>query len=429
MQKIQSKKLKNGMQLILVPQDGAQSMTLLALAKVGSRYEHKKINGAAHFVEHMMFKGTAKRPSTMDISKELDRYGAEYNAYTGKDITGYYIKMDAEHTKLAIDMLHDMLFSSKFEPEEVERERTVIFEEINMYEDNPRDHIADLLEEALFDGSSLGWNIAGTRNIVKGISRKDLQQFHHKYYIPQRMTLVLAGKIMPGVVKEFEKSFGRVSAPKDREDELFTCFEVPKKIKTPIAYQQKETEQVQLALGFYGYPYGHKDWHAAGLLALILGGNMSSRLFMQIRERRGLCYAIRAVHESLEDTGVLTIWAGLDKKRIKEAVGAIYEQLNKIVQEDVSKDELQRAKDFVAGSLSLAMEDTAAQAKWYGGGWVFEHSLESPKERLKKINSVTVADIKRVARQMLNPKKMVAAAIGPVGSKKQFANIIEKSRL
>jgi predicted Zn-dependent peptidase len=425
MKNIQSKKLKNGMQLILVPQEGAQSMTLLALAKVGSRYETPYINGAAHFVEHLMFKGTAKRPSTLDISKELDRYGAEYNAYTGKDITGYYIKMDAEHTNLAIDMLHDMLFHSKFDAEEIERERTVILEEINMYEDSPRDHIADLLEESLFHGSSLGMNIAGTRKTVREMQKKDLQQFHENYYIPERMTLVLAGKIVPGAVKQFEKTFGSVAKSKKRRDDLFTCFKTPKKLLQPVAFQKKDTEQVQLAFGFYGYPYGHKDRHAAGLLSLILGGNMSSRLFTQIRERRGLCYSIRAMHESLEDTGVLTIWAGLDKTRLGEAVKAIYEELNKVIQENVSTDELQRAKDYVRGSLSLAFEDTASQAKWYGWGWTYEHNLDSPKDRLKNIDAVTPTDIKRVARLMLNPAKMIGAAIGPIDSKGKFVKIID----
>lgn len=425
MKKLQSKKLKNGMRVILVPQEGVKSMTLLVLTRVGSRYENERNNGAAHFVEHMMFKGTAKRPSTLDIAKELDRYGAEYNAYTGKDITGYYIKMDAEHTDLAIDMLHDMLFHSKFDAEELERERTVILEEINMYEDNPRDHIADMLEESLFAGSSLGMNIAGTRKSVKAMKRKDLQDFHGRYYIPERMTVVLAGKINPGVMKQVEKTFGKISGSKERRDNLFACYKPPKKPKNRIAFQKKETEQVQLAFGFYGYPYGHKDRYAAGLLALILGGSMSSRLFTQIRERRGLCYAIRASHESLEDTGVLTIWAGLDKTRLGEAVQAIYEELNKLVQEGVSNDELRRAKDHMRGGLSLAFEDTASQAKWYGWSWTYENKIFTPAQRLKQIQAVDPADIKRVAREMLNPSKMVTAAIGPIANKAKFAKIID----
>ncbi len=424
MKKLQSKKLKNGMQVILVPQEGVKSMTLLVLTRVGSRYENERNNGAAHFVEHMMFKGTAKRPSTLDIAKELDRYGAEYNAYTGKDITGYYIKMDAEHTDLAIDMLHDMLFHSKFDAEELERERTVILEEINMYEDNPRDHIADMLEESLFTGSSLGMNIAGTRKSVKNMKRKDLQDFHGRYYIPERMTVVLAGKLKSGVMKQLEKTFGKISKSKERRDNLFACYKPPKKVKKPVAFQKKETEQVQLAFGFYGYAYGHKDRYAAGLLSLILGGSMSSRLFTQIRERRGLCYAIRASHESLEDTGVLTIWAGLDKTRLREAVQAIYEELNKLMQEGVCNDELRRAKDHMRGGLSLAFEDTASQAKWYGWGWTYENKIYTPEQRLKQIESVSAADIKRVAREMLSPSKMVSAAIGPIANKAKFAKII-----
>ncbi|MFZ6014737.1 MAG: M16 family metallopeptidase [Patescibacteria group bacterium] len=419
------KTLKNGMTLITAPQDGARSMTLLVFVKVGSRYETAKMNGAAHFVEHLMFKGTAKRPNTIDISKELDRYGAEYNAYTGKDITGYYIKMDAEHTEVAIDMLHDMLFHSKFDPEEIERERTVILEEINMYEDNPRDHIADMLEDAMFSGSTLGRNIAGTRKTVREMPRKDLQQFHHNYYIPERMTVILAGKIKPGVQKMFEKTFGSVAMPKDRQDQPFTCYVKPKKLIKTIAFQDKQTEQVQLSLGFFGIAYGHKDRSAAGLLSLILGGGMSSRLFTEIRERRGLCYAIRASHESLEDTGILTISAGLDKSRLKEAVDAIYVELNKVMQKPVLKDELSRAKEQIQGRMALAFEDTAARAEWYGRGWFYERSLETPEQKLKKINKVTDKDIQKLARQILNPRMMVAAAIGPLGKQTNFKKIID----
>lgn len=425
MKNITSKKLKNGMQLVLAPQEGAQSMTLLVLSKVGSRYETPALNGAAHFVEHLMFKGTEKRPATIDISKELDRYGAEFNAYTGKDITGYYIKMDAAHTETAIDMLHDMLFHSKFDKTEIERERTVILEEINMYEDNPRDHIADMLEEAMFHGSSLSRNIAGTRKTVKGMSRDALKDFHDQYYIPERMTVILAGKINPDVTKLFQKTFGSVKSPKKRNDQPFACFKKPRKLTKPVIYQEKQTEQVQLSFGFFGLPYGHPDRHVAGLLALILGGSMSSRLFIEIRERRGLCYAIRAMHESLEDSGILTISAGLDKTRLTQAVKAIYEELNKIRQEPVSKDELQRAKDHMRGSLALAFEDTAMRAKWYGWEWVYEQMLDTPKDRLAKIDKITAKDIQRVARTILNPRLMVSAAIGPLGSVNAFKKIIQ----
>ncbi|MBU2566946.1 insulinase family protein [Patescibacteria group bacterium] len=425
MNQIKATKLPNGLQLILAPQEAARSMTLLVLVKVGSRYETLKINGAAHFVEHMMFKGTTKRPNTQAISQELDRYGAEYNAYTGKDLTGYYIKMDAKHTDTAIDMLHDMLFHSKFDKVEVERERTVILEEINMYEDSPRDHIADMLEEALFKGSTLSWNIAGTRQTVRAMKASELKAFHDAYYIPARMTVVLAGNVNPKAVATIKKTFGKVVAPKKRLDQPVACFKKPKKLTKPSTLLKKKTEQVQLSLGFLGIPYGSKDRLAANVLSLIMGGTMSSRLFTEIREKRGLCYAIRASHESLEDTGVFTVSAGLDKTRLEEAVKAIYSEFNKIIQEPVSNDELTRAKENIRGRMMLAFEDTASRAEWYGRQWLQERKLETPEQRLKQIDQITNKDILKVARQILNPKMMVSAAIGPLVNESKFKKIID----
>jgi predicted Zn-dependent peptidase len=416
--------LDNGMSLVVAPQKGAQSMTLLILCKVGSRYEPVELNGASHFVEHLMFKGTPRRPSTLDISKELDRYGAEYNAYTGKDLTGYYIKMDASHTHEAIDLLHDMLFHSLYDPKEVDRERTVIIEEIKMYEDNPRDHISDLLESHLYSGSPLGRNIAGTRQSVSDMSRDDLMAYRDAYYIPSRMTVAISGKIVPGALALIRKTFGRVTQPKKPRDLPFACFKQPVAAKQPLALQKKQTEQTQLAMSFYGFPFGHADRHTAGLLANILGGSMSSRLFIEIRERRGLCYAIGAQNESLEDTGAFTIGMGLEHGRVKEALRAIYDELNKVTQEPVTKEELTRAKDQMRGRLALAFEDSATRAEWYGRQWLYERKLESPESRVKLLQKITAGDIRRVARSVLNPNRMVLAAIGPEAVPKAFKRIV-----
>lgn len=412
------------MQLLLVPQEGAQSMTLLVLVKVGSRYESEEMAGAAHFIEHMVFKGTEKRPNTQAISEELDRYGAEYNAYTGKDLTGYYIKMDAEHTETAVDMLHDMLFHSKFEGHEMERERAVVLEEIKMYEDNPSSHVADMLEETIFSGSPLAHNIAGTRQTMAAMKRQDLINFKEEYYIPERITIVVAGKISSQVQKMVEKSFGRVPRVKHRKDQPFICFESPSVIKNQIALKNKKTEQTQLILGFVGLPFGHADRSAATLLSSMLGGTMSSRLFVEIRERRGLCYTIRTAHDSLEDTGLFTIAAGLDRSRVKEAVKAIYGELNKVMEEHVKTEELKRAKDNLRGRMALAFEDSATRAEWYGRQWIFERGLRTPEQRLAEIDKVSLEDVRRAAREILNPNHMVVAAIGPVRSAESFKKII-----
>jgi len=418
------KKLKNGMSVLLVPQKGAISMTLLVLVKVGSRYETREINGASHFIEHLMFKGTAKRPTTETISRELDRYGAEYNAYTDKDLTGYYIKMDAGHTPLAIDMLHDMLFHSKYDSKEIDRERGVIVEEINMYEDNPRMHVDDLLEEVMFPNSTLGWNIAGPREVIRGISRDQLIGYRDAYYIPERMTVVVAGKIVPGTLALLEKTFGGVTR-KTGEDQVFDKFEAPAKLTTPLSYQDKATEQVQFAMSFYGLKLDDPKLPAAGLLSSILGGTMSSRLFIQIRERRGLCYSIHAMHQPREDIGMFGIFAGLEKKRFQEAVGAVIKELKSVLRDGVTSEELKRAKDNIKGRTTLAFEDSATQAEWYGKEWLFRRRVETPEERLRRYEKVTRADVRQVARAIFRPEQMASAVIGPFGKRENVAKLIK----
>lgn len=416
--------LKNGMTAILVPQKGATSMTIFVMTKVGSRYETEQINGASHFIEHLMFKGTKKRPTTEILTRTLDQYGAEYNAFTGKDLTAYYIKMDAAKTELAIDLLHDMLFRSTYAQKEIDRERGVIIEEINMYEDNPRMHLDDLLEEALFPHSTLGWNIAGPREVIRKVSREALVTYRDSYYIPERMTVVVAGKIVPGVMKLLQKTFGSVRSPKKREDKEFSPFQPPERLVGAVKVQNKQTEQVQLALAFHGLPLGDADLPAATLLGTILGGSMSSRLFIQIRERRGLCYSIRASHDPLEDTGVFSISAGLDKKRVDEAVQAILKELKAITKKLVTPEELRRAKDHIRGRTMLAFEDSSTQADWYGRQWTFRKTLDTPAEKMRRLERVTAADIRRIAVKILRPEGMAAAAIGPFKKTSDFASML-----
>ncbi len=421
----QERVLKNGMKAILVPQKGATSATVMVFVKVGARYETKKINGVSHFVEHLMFKGTKRRPDNLRISKELDRYGAEYNAYTGKDQTVYYIKIDAKQTALAVDMLHDMLFHSLFEKEGIDRERGVIVEEINMYEDNPRMHIEDLLEQVLFPGNTLGWNIAGPREVIKSITREELMAYHRAYYNTHRINIVVAGCITKETLPLLEKTFGTIAPSKEAKDAPFTPFEKPETLEKPFAFQIKKTEQFQLGLAFHGLPYGHKQLPAIKLLATILGGTMSSRLFTEIREKRGLCYSISASHQSLEDSGAFSVMAGLDKTRIHEAVRVIWKELHKTTQELVSTEELRRAKDHVRGRVLLAFEDSANQADWYGKQWMFEKKLISPEERLRLIERVTKQEIRDVAKALFKKELMASAVIGPFKNKEEVAKLFK----
>lgn len=417
-------KLKNGLPVVLVPQKGAGSMTLLVLCKVGSRYETREINGSSHFIEHLMFKGTKRRPTTEVLSRELDSFGAEFNAYTDKDMTGYYIKMDAAKTALAVDMLHDMLFHSKYDPKEIDRERGVIIEEINMYEDNPRMHVDDMLEEVLFPDSTLGWNIAGTRDIIRNVSRDQLIAYRDAYYVPERMAVIVSGKIVPGVMKLLEKTFGSVRRPSGR-DLPFEPFKTPAKIKVPLAYKEKATEQVQYTFAFHGLKLTDPRTPAATLLSVILGASMSSRLFIQIRERRGLCYSIRSMHQAREDVGLFQVAAGLDKARFPEAVKAIFKELKDVAKKGVTAEELRRAKDLLRGQTVLAFEDSSFQAGWYGKDWLFRQRLETPEQRMARFEKVTRGDVQKVAKELFRPERMAAAVIGPFGPKKNLEKIIK----
>lgn len=286
----QKSTLKNGTRVIMVPSHDTQACTVLVLFEVGSRYESAKLAGASHFVEHMMFKGTKRRPTTMDISRDLDSVGADYNAFTGKDYTGYYIKLNAAKTELAVDMLNDMLFHSAYAHEECEREREVIKEEINMYEDNPMMLSEELLEGLVYDGT-LSRPIAGTHRTMDGIDRAALLRWRDAYCVPSRMVIAVAGKIDGRIMKMLEAGFGRVPEPKKRPPAFASS--TLRGGGPRLALKQKETEQIQFALGFPGYPYGHPKMAALSVLSVILGGGMSSRLFTQIRERRGLAYSVR----------------------------------------------------------------------------------------------------------------------------------------
>lgn len=404
--------LKNGMRVILAPVEGTSATTVLALTKVGSRYENDAVWGGSHFIEHLMFKGTDKRPTTVDISQTLDRFGAQYNAYTGKDITGYWVKIDSQEASTAIDLLHDMIFHSKYDPEEMEREKKVIIEEIKMYEENPRMHLSDLVEDAALAGSRLGMNIAGTAKSMTDMKREDVIAFRDAHYIPEKMVVVVAGTVEDNILDQLEATFGQV----ERGGEVIN-FEphgdYNDHTEPRVALQTKDVEQVNLAFAWPTVGREHEDRAAIKVLAKILGGAMSSRLFIEVRERRGLCYDVRAMAESYEDIGLMTIRAGLDGKRVTEAAEAIFAEVEKMVTSGVTEEELRYAKDNIAGSIKLALEDSADRAEFYGRQELYDGKVETEEERMRTIEAVTKEDVLRVANEIFNNKRLTVAAIGP----------------
>lgn len=411
--------LKNGIRLVTSPLKETQTASLLVLVKVGSRQEAKPIQGISHFVEHMMFKGTKKRPTTLDLSKELDGIGAEYNAYTGKDVTGYYIKSDSRHLSLAIDMLSDMLLNSKFEAKELEKEKGVIVEEINMYEDNPMMFVEEMLEGMVFSGSQLGHQIAGSRETVKAVTRASMVKYKTAYYNGSNMVVALAGKFNDQHLREIKAKFAIKKGAKSKIEKSVSAQKSPK-----VKVKFKETEQVQLALGFPAFSQNDKRIYALQLMSVILGGNMSSRLFINIREKNGLCYFIRSWPNLYEDRGMMVIQAGLDKARIDFAIEAIKNELDKI-KADVTPEELKRAKEFIAGKMALDLEDSMSIAQYYGNLELMNKPLIAPAEKLKKIMAVKAEEIKAVAEEIFVISRANLAIIGPLKDKARFEKLLK----
>jgi len=414
-------KLKNGLPLITVPMVGTETAAVHVLVRVGSRLETKAESGLSHFLEHMVFKGTERRPDAKILTQILDGVGAEFNAYTTKEFTGYYVKAAAEHLPLAIDVLSDMLWHSTFDAGELEREKKVIVEEINMYQDNPLMHIGDLLEGGVFRGSTLGTLISGTRESVVALKRTQLMNFWQSYYHPSNMLLVVAGKLGASAKQAVAKRFGE-TRPAGRAGS-FKRF-VPTPRAPHVALHFKETEQVQLALGFPAYGYGHRHLMALELLSTILGGNMSSRLFVRLREKEGLCYSVRTGTDSYQGTGLFVVQAGLDQSRLPLAIRLIREELSKVAAEGVTPGELSRAKEYSRGRFTLALEDAAAQADWAAKRLFLENSHETPAEHLRRMAKVPAAELKQVAKEVLNLKRSTLALIGPFRSKARWAKLL-----
>lgn len=411
--------LKNGIRTVLVPLPSTKAATVLVLFRVGSRYETPNTNGIAHFVEHMMFKGTKKRPTTLDISQALDRYGAEYNAFTSKDYTGYYIKIDRDKLGEAMDILFDMLLHSKLDAKEVDRERKVIFEEIKMHDENPLMHIDDMFESVLFNGSPLGWDIAGTKESMSKVTQKNIVDFVHNYYRPSRTLVVVCGNVDEGIFKEVENFTRELKEPKNKEHVWIPHKFAARKEAARLKVQFKELEQTQLMLGFPAYKYGDPKLRALSIMHTILGGTMSSRLFVSVREKRGLAYTVRTDVGMYEDTGVFSVHAGLDAARVPEAIKVIREELMKMTKTGVTAKELQDAKSAIKGRIVLSLEESNDLAGWFAKQELFTGKMETPDERFKQLEAVTLKDVLAVAREIIQPSKMAAAVIGPFKDEKK----------
>ncbi len=413
--------LDNGLRVITIPMAGVSSVAVMVLIGAGSRYEEPSKAGLSHFVEHMIFKGTKKRPTAFDISSLVDSVGGENNAFTSKDQTGFYIKVQKDQIELAFDILSDTLSNSLYLQEEIDRERGAIIEEINMYEDNPLYKIDDVFYELLFDGNPLGWSTAGEKKTVKSINREDFLSYVKRFYQGSDMVLAVAGNVEPEKVKALsEKYFS--SFAKGEKEEFVKFVESQEKPKVKVAF--KKTDQAHLYFGYPAFSFFDPDRAALNVLGAILGGGMSSRLFIQVRERRGLAYYVNSDTDLFSETGLLAATAGLNLEKVEEAVKVIMDEFEKTKNGDVSEKELAKAKQFIKGRTTLGLENSRRVAEWYAEKELLEGRIETPDEVFNQTEKVTLADVSRVARRVFVPEKANLAIIGPFEDQEKFLKII-----
>jgi predicted Zn-dependent peptidase len=431
-------KLKNGLRLITVPMKGTRAVTVLVMIGTGSKYETRKNSGISHFLEHMFFKGTEKRPTTMDIAATLDGIGAEYNAFTGKEYTGYWVKTETSKIRLAMDVVSDMLLNAKFDAQEIEREKGVIIEELNMYQDNPIMHLEDVFETCLYGDTPAGWDTIGTQKTIQGFNRDNFVDYFQAQYAPYNTILCLVGNIDHKRAKKLaQQYFSKQKFLERGKDFQEKKKVVEKQAKPQIKLHYKKTDQAHLSLGVRTVGYGHKEKLIIKLLSIILGGSMSSRMFINLRERNGLAYYVRTGLESYTDCGYLTTRAGVPVGKLPLALEIILKEYKKTKEKLIPEDELKRNKDLLRGRVTLQLEASDNQADWYGRQATLLDTIQrtkknkkdlellTPEKYFKIIEKISAKDIQRVARKIFVNKGLNLAVIGPFRSNKGLKKIIK----
>ncbi len=414
--------LKNGLRIVAVPQSRSQAVTILVLVGTGSEYEEKDISGISHFLEHMFFKGTKKRPNTVAIAESLDKVGGSYNAFTGEEYTGYYAKVDARHFDLALDWVSDIFLNSKLEAEEIEREKGVIIEEINMYYDNPSFHVQALWRDLLYGDQPAGWNIAGTKETVSAVNRDNLVKYMGSQYTPSNTIVCVAGNFKsPLAIEKIKAKFSKTKIGQFKEKQKTVEIQS----KPECILQERKTDQTQLCLGVRAYNLFHPQKYALEILGVILGGMMSSRLFVKVRERLGLAYHISTDVSSETDSGFLITQAGLNNGNVEKAIAVILEEYKKISFEKISAGELKKAKEYLKGKMALGLELSDANASFFGMQELLEKEILTPEQICAKIDKVQSKDVLEVAKDIFKPEKLNLAIIGPFADKNKFLELLK----
>ncbi len=401
--------LKNGLRLITIPMADNPSATVLVLVEAGSKYETKETSGISHFLEHMVFKGTPKRPKASDISRELDSIGAHYNAFTSQEFTGYYAKADARHIDTIIDVVSDMCQNPLFETAEIEKEKGVIIEELRMYRDLPQRHVHDVMSHLMHGDQPAGWEIIGTEETIKSFNRDSFLKYRGDHYVASATTIIVSGSFdEKAIAGKIEKAFAGIpTGPKKGKAPVKESQSTP-----AVAVEAKETDQTHLVIAVRTFPVDDARISVMQVLSTILGGGMSSRLFQKMRDELGICYYIRASHNAFTDHGDLAISAGVDNSRVDLAVKEILAECARLVREAVPAAELKKAKDYIAGTTMLELETSDSRAEFAGLDEALKGKIETPEEMIAKVNAVTAADVQALAREIFTNEGLNMALIG-----------------
>jgi predicted Zn-dependent peptidase len=414
--------LKNGLRIITVPQKNTQAVTVLVLVKTGSKYETKEVNGISHFLEHMFFKGTKKRPNLQAVSETLDKIGGIYNAFTSDEYTGYFAKVETSNFDLALDWVSDIFLNSTLPEKEIEKEKGVITEEINMYYDDPMNYVQILWPQLLYGDQPAGWPVSGTKESVSKISRQNLITYLRNQYVAPNSLVCLAGKFEESlVIEKVKKYFSKIGLKKPKEK----LKVIEEQIKPNLILHTKKTDQTHFCLGVRGYDLFHPQKYGFEILGIILGGMFSSRLSLIIRGELGMAYYIITNVETNTDTGFLVTSAGVDNKNVEKVISTILKEYKNISQKKVPIEELKKAKNYTKGKMALMLETSDVQASFYGLQELLKKRILTPEEIYKRIDKITQNDILKIARDIFKPEKLNLALIGPFEDKIKFQQLLK----
>lgn len=421
--KYQLHTLANDLRIVFAPMPDTATATVVVMTGTGSRYENERENGLAHFLEHMFFKGTKKRPSARAISEELDGVGAVYNAFTSKERTAYYAKVSSQFLDTALDVISDVFLNSTLPEKEITKERGAIIQEIDMYEDMPMRTIDNVFDALIFGGDHpLGRTILGPKENIRSFKRKEFDTYLKRNYTPANTVVCVAGNFSQAkVLAKIKRDFGRVKRSLPPE---FMGF-VSEQHAPRTAIKEKQTDQTQLMLGVPAYPYLHKDEYVLAVLATILGGGMSSRLFTEVREKRGLAYSVHAAVDKYPDTGYFVVQAGVEHGKLEKTVQTILAEFKKIKRVKVSAEELKKAKSYMKGTMTLALETSDHVAENAATSIINLGRIRPLEEVIKGVDEVSAADIQRVAKDIFQTKGLNLAIIGPHASAKQLLGSLQ----